>query len=249
MSRSCTFYQMHVRASAWSMSTASQLGLHHDRSKHSSRGHRPGHHVLRGRQARRARTARDPGQRRGRSSHAERRAAGRQRRGRGQGGHEGHEQRGRSRGRVRQARHGPSRLSSRDRRQAVSARGDPGLDPQQAPRRRHAADRAVRQGGDHGAGLFRRGPPQGHAGRRIHGRLRSAGHHQRADRGGRGLRLPAGLSQRLRQHRPAAAGAGLRPGRRHVRRHRDGDPRQRVPGPGHRRRRAPWAATTGTSGC
>ena len=157
-------------------------------------------------QARRARTARDPGQRRGRSPHAQRRAAGRQRRGRGQGGHEGHEHRGRPRGRVRQARHGPSRLPSRDRRQAVSARGDPGLDPQQAPRRRHAADRAVRQGGDHGAGLFRRGPPQGHAGRRIHGRLRSAGHHQRADRGGRGLRLPAGFSQRRRQHRPSRGG-------------------------------------------
>ena len=40
------------------------------------------------------------------------------------------------------------------------------------------------------------------------------------------------------QHRPAAPGAGLRPGRRHVRRDRDGDPRQRVHHPGHRRRRA-----------
>ena len=36
----------------------------------------------------------------------------------------------------------------------------------------------------------------------------------------------------------AAQAAGLRPGRRHVRRHRDGDPRQRVSGPGDRRRRA-----------
>ncbi len=48
-----------------------------------------------------------------------------------------------------------------------------------------------------------------------------------------------GYLERRRQHRPAAARAGLRPGRRHVRRDRDGDPRQRVHRPGHRRRRAP----------
>ena len=42
-----------------------------------------------------------------------------------------------------------------------------------------------------------------------------------------------------RQHRRAAAHPGLRPGRRHVRRDRDGDPRHRVHRPGHRRRRPP----------
>ena len=66
-----------------------------------------------------------------------------------------------------QARHGPSRLPSRHRRQAVSAQGRPGLDSQQAPQRRHAADRAVREDGNHGAGLLRRGPPQGHTGARY----------------------------------------------------------------------------------
>ncbi len=83
----------------------------HDRSQHSRRRHRPGHHVLRGRAARRARPAGDAGQCRGRSAHAQRRAVRRRRRGRGQGGAEGHGHRGRPRGRVRQARHGPSRLS------------------------------------------------------------------------------------------------------------------------------------------
>ena len=39
--------------------------------------------------------------------------------------------------------------------------------------------------------------------------------------------------------RRAAAHPGLRPGRRHVRRDRDGDPRHRVHRPGHRRRRPP----------
>ena len=58
--------------------------------------------------------------------------------------------------------------------------------------------------GDHRAGLLRRGPPQGHAGRRLHGRLRGARHHQRADRRRRGLRLSAGLPGPQRQHRRAA---------------------------------------------
>ena len=41
----------------------------------------------------------------------------------------------RTRGRVRQARHGPPRLPQGAGRQAISARSDPGLDPQQAARR------------------------------------------------------------------------------------------------------------------
>ena len=98
-----------------------------------------------------------------------------------------------ARGRVRQARHGPPRFHKV-------------LEGKQYPPEvieawilnklridATAADRPVQQGGHHRAGLLRRGPPQGHAGRRLHGRLRGAGHHQRADGRRRGLRLPAGL--------------------------------------------------------
>ena len=113
------------------------------------------------------------------------------------------------------------------------------FDPQQAPRRRREADRPDQQGGDHRAGLLRRGPPQGHAGFRLHGRLRGARHHQRADRRRGGLRFPARLSRPARQHRRAAKHPGLRPRRRHLRRDRDAHSRHRVQRPGHRRRRAP----------
>ena len=50
------------------------------------------------------------------------------------------------------------------------------------------------QGRHHRAGLFRRSPPQGHAGRRLHGRPGSARHHQRADRRGDRARLSARIS-------------------------------------------------------
>ena len=53
--------------------------------------------------------------------------------------------------------------------------------------------------GDHRAGVLRRSPPQGDAGRRPHRRPGSARHHQRADRRGHRLRLPAGLLDRGRQ--------------------------------------------------
>ena len=44
------------------------------------------------------------------------------------------------------------------------------------------------RGGDHGAGLLRRRPAPGDQGRRPHRRARRAAHHQRAHRGGAGLR-------------------------------------------------------------
>ena len=147
---------------------------------------------------RRPRPADHRGQRRGGPAHAQRRAVRRRGRGGGQGGAEGPGHRGRPRGRVLETRRRIPRLPQGARRQAVSARGDRGLDPQQAPHGRRRADRADRQGGDHRAGLLRRGPPQGHAGRRLHGRLRGAGHHQRADGRRRGLRLPAGLPRPTR---------------------------------------------------
>ena len=75
--------------------------------------------------------------------------------------------------------------------------------------------------------------------------LGSAGHHQRAHRRGRGLRLSAGLSRPRGQPRKPAAHACLRPGRGHLRRDHHGDPRLRVPRPGHRRRRPAWRLRLG----
>ncbi len=102
----------------------------------------------------------------------------------------------RPRGRMRQARHGPSRLPQVAGGEAISARGH---------RRPWILNKlrvdAARQIGPFSkvvitrAGLFRRGPPQGDAGRRLHGGLRGAGHHQRADGRRGGLRLPARLSR------------------------------------------------------
>ena len=71
-------------------------------------------------------------------------------------------------------------------------------------------------GGGHLPRLLQRQPAPGHQGRRPHRRARGAAHHQRAHRGGAGLRLREG-------HLPAHL--RLRPGRRHLRRLHPGDRR------------------------
>ena len=87
---------------------------------------------------------------------------------------------------------------------------------------------SVNQAVDHRAGLLRRRAAPGHQGGRADRGPRGPAHHQRAHR-----RCP-GLRARQAGHR--ADGAGLRPGRRHVRRLADGDRRRRVRGQGHPRR-------------
>ena len=71
---------------------------------------------------------------------------------------------------------------------------------QAAHRRSQRRSARFEQSRHHRAGLLRRSSPQSDARRRLHGRLRSDGHHQRADRRRGGLRLPARLS-RSRRHR------------------------------------------------
>ena len=113
--------------------------------------------------------------------------------------------------------------------------------------RRGRSSGRVPQGGHHRAGLLRRAPPQGHAGRRPAGRAGSARHHQRADRRRHRLRLPAGLPDRQGRGATAARRPGLRPRRRHVRRDRDGDRRDELPAlatDGD----VCWAGRTGTGG-
>ena len=125
------------------------------------------------------------------------------------------------------------------RRPERSARGAQRLPPQTAQGGRRAAARAHPAGRHHRAGLLRRGTPQGHAGRRPSGGPGGAGHHQRADRRRRHLRLSPRRARRGR--RPGRQGrtpAGLRPGRRHVRRHHPRDRRHHVPHRRDRRRRA-----------
>ena len=98
-------------------------------------------------------------------------------------------------------------------------------------------DRPDRQRGDHRAVLLQRRPPQGDAGRRPHRRAERHRHHQRADRRHAGLRLAEG---RTRPRRPGQQGTddpGVRPGRRHVRRHRRAVHADALPRAGDRRRR------------
>ena len=105
----------------------------------------------------------------------------------------------------------------------------------QGRRRELPGGRKGNRGGNHGAGLLQRFAAAGDQGRRQDRRARGQAHHQRADRGGDGLR--PGEKGRRAQDR------GLRPGRRHLRHidHRDsvrgrGHP---VRGPGHQRRHLP----------
>ena len=90
--------------------------------------------------------------------------------------------------------------------------------------------RAGRPGRHHRPGLFRRFPAPGDQGCRPDRRPRGQPHHQRADRGGPGLR--AG-EERERHHR------GLRSGRRHLRRLDPRDRRRPVPGEVDQRRYLP----------
>ena len=147
--------------------------------------------------------------------------------------------RGGARGGVLEARRGLPRLPQGAGRQAVPSRGDRSLHSQQVAARCRGPDRAFQQGRDHGAGLFRRGPPQSYARCGLHRRFRGAGHHERAHGGGRGLWFSARLSEPRREDGETRDDHGLRPGRRDLRRHRDGDPRHGVQGSGHRRRRPP----------
>ena len=72
-----------------------------------------------------------------------------------------------------------------------------------------------------------------------HRRPGSAAHHQRADRGGAGLRPGQGAE--------GADDPGLRPRRRHLRRLDPRARRRRLRGEGHRRQQPSWAATTSTT--
>ncbi len=102
----------------------------------------------------------------------------------------------------------------------VHAAGDLGHHPAdaQGPGREGAGPPGL-EGGHHGPGLLQRRPAAGHTRGRRAGRSGGRPDHQRADRRGADLRPPP--------HRHGAA-AGLRPGRRHVR---------RLAGPGRERRR------------
>ena len=65
--------------------------------------------------------------------------------------------------------------------------------------------RPVTQGGDHRARLLQRRPAPGHQGRRAHRRAGRAAHHQRAHRGGAGLRLRQDRSRRRSPSSTSAA--------------------------------------------
>ena len=158
-----------------------------------------------------------------------------------------------------QAVHGPPARGGPDRREDGPLRGRRGAERlRQGPRQQqglHAArdlgdDPPQAQGGgrelpgpqgpqgrDHRAGLLQRQPAAGHQGRRPDRRPRGRPDHQRADRGGPGLR--AGQEEE-REDR------GLRPRRRHV---RHLDPRRRPTASSRSSRPTAtptWAATTGT---
>ena len=103
--------------------------------------------------------------------------------------------------------------------------------PAQAGRRRRQVPRREgHRGGDHRAGVLQRRPAAGHQGRGQDRRARGAADHQRADRGGAGLR--AGQEGQR-------DGAGVRPRRRHVRREHPRRRRRRGRGPRDLRRHPP----------
>ena len=118
--------------------------------------------------------------------------------------------------------------------QEISART---LDEAQA-RRRGLPGRHRHPGRHHRARLLRRRPAHRHQGGRPDRRPRGAAHHQRAHRGGAGLRPRQG------GHRPDHP--RVRPRRRHLRRVGPRDRRRRVRGEVHPRRHPASAATTGT---
>ncbi len=91
----------------------------------------------------------------------------------------------------------------------VLARRDLGADPAQSEGDRRGVPWSPGdRGRHHGAGLLQRRAAAGHQGRREDRRPRGQAHHQRADRGGDGLRT---------RQEERGDGGGLRPRRRHVR--------------------------------
>ena len=100
------------------------------------------------------------------------------------------------------------------------------------------ARRAREAGGDLRARALQRRAAQGDQARRRVRRTRGAAADQRADRGGLRLRLQEAQGLHAR---------GLRPGRRHLRRHRDARARRHVRGRRDRRRLRISAARTSTT--
>ena len=123
-------------------------------------------------------------------------------------------------------------LDHRHRRQEVHVPGDLGPHPHEAQaRRRGLPGRHRHPGRHHRARVLRRRPAHRHQGGRPDRRPRGAAHHQRAHRGGPGLR-----------HGQGGRGPddpGVRPRRRHLRRVGARDRRRRVRGEVHPRRHQP----------
>ena len=123
------------------------------------------------------------------------------------------------------------RRARRDQGQEVFAARNLGDDPDQAEgSRRSLSGREGHRGGDHGSGLLQRRPAPGDQGRRQDRRPRSDAHHQRADRGGAGLRS---RQEEERNHRR------LRFRRRHLRHLDPRSRRRRGRSEVHQRRHAP----------
>jgi len=133
------------------------------------------------------------------------------------------------RGRQRLQRAGAGK--GRQRRQDVYAAGDLGDDPaEDEADRRGLPGPDGHAGGDHRAGVLQRRPAAGHQRRRQDRRPRGAAHHQRAN--GRG----AGVRTRQKEGRKDR---GLRSRRRHLRHFGAGTGRGRLRGQGDQRRHAP----------
>ena len=125
---------------------------------------------------------------------------------------------------LHQARDGHG-LPRQHRRKEVFAPGDLGDDPSKTEGGRGGLSGRGGHGGcNHGARLLHRCAAPGHQGRGHDRRTERQAHHQRAHRGGPGLRRGQGR---------AAEDHGLRPGRRHLRRIDSGHQLRRHRGSGH----------------